>query len=96
MTLPNPKNTGKQTMPEGKSEIPADIMAMATEIVDRISKFHAWRGDCVADVAEALLAERETCAKIAEARKPLYGLEGSNACSEIASSILHRGALNHD
>ena len=31
--------------------------------------------------------ERERCAMIADARKPLYDLPGRNACSEIAGSI---------
>lgn len=88
-------------MPEGKSEIPDDIKRAAyNALYDAIANFrdktpYDW-DKAVAIIAMAIIAERETCAKIAEARKPLYGLEGSNACSEIASSILHRGALNHD
>lgn len=50
----------------------------------------------IASIARAILeAEQrgrrmgmEESAEIAKARKDLYGLEGSNACSEIASSIL--------
>jgi hypothetical protein len=41
-------------------------------------------------VARAVMAERENCALIAEARKPLYATTGHNGrlvCSEIASSI---------
>lgn len=34
---------------------------------------------------EAAVVER--CAQIVDARKPLYGIEGQNACAEIASSI---------
>jgi hypothetical protein len=40
--------------------IPEDIMAIANEIVDRIAKVHSWKGDCVADVAQAILAERNS------------------------------------
>lgn len=50
-------------------------------------------GEVVNTVAKALLrgaiqAERRRCAAIATARMPLYGLEGQNACREIASSVL--------
>ena len=41
-------------------------------------------------VARAVMAEREKCALIAEARKPLYATTGHNGrliCSEVASSI---------
>jgi hypothetical protein len=48
------------------SGIPADIMHTSTEIVDRIAKLHVWKGDCLADVASALMAERERCAKKVE------------------------------
>jgi hypothetical protein len=62
MTLPNPKNTGKQTMPEGKSEYPDDVVAAAREAMNIV------RGDgAVGVISRAILAERERCANVAEA-----------------------------
>lgn len=48
------------------SEIPADIIETATAIVDRIAKQHFLKGDCVADVAQALLTERQRHAEVKE------------------------------
>ena len=48
------------------SEIPDDIMQAATEIVERIAKQHVWKGDCVADVAQAILSERHRHAEVME------------------------------
>lgn len=48
------------------TEIPNDVMKAAEEIVDRIATQHVLRGDCVADVALSIMAERERCARIAE------------------------------
>lgn len=44
---------------EAAKAIPEDVMQTATDIVDRISKVHTWKGDCVADVGSAILAERQ-------------------------------------
>lgn len=46
-------------------ELPHDVLNTAEEIVDRIAKRHVWKGDCVADIAQAILAERERCAQVA-------------------------------
>lgn len=48
------------------TDIPDDIMEAAREIVGRIEKVHIWKGDAIADVAQAIMRERERCAQIAE------------------------------
>lgn len=55
--------------------IPDDIMLVAKEVVDRIAKVHVLKGDCVEDVAKAILAERERSRQLLseaekEARSP--------------------------
>lgn len=53
--------------PKSKEQVvPEDIMRTATEVVERIGTTHIWKGDCVADVALAMLAERERCAVVAD------------------------------
>lgn len=52
------------------SAIPEDIMKVAEEVVDRIATVNVWRGDCVLDVATAVLAERRKCAEaLSEAKQ---------------------------
>ncbi|MEZ2220712.1 hypothetical protein [Rhizobium sp. RCC_161_2] len=64
-------------------DIPDDIMRAATEIVDRIAKYHTWKDDCVADVASALLAERQRT----DSLKAL--------CDEMAKDFVRIEALNY-
>lgn len=61
------KNTGKQTMPEGKSEIPDDIRKIAAHALN-VAEDMSGSLFCerVEVIAKAILAERERCAKIAE------------------------------
>ncbi len=54
------------------SAIADDIMQTATEIVDRMP-IHTWKGDCVADVAQALQAERQRTDDLIEEVKRVLG-----------------------
>lgn len=61
------------------SEIPDDIIQTAAEIVDRIAKQHVWKGDCVADVAQALFSERHRHAEVMEALREFMDITESAA-----------------
>ena len=71
-------------------EIPDDVMEIAEAVVDRIAKLHVLKGDCVADVALAILAERERCAGVAELHSKAICDDGMNvrgAMKLVAKSI---------
>jgi hypothetical protein len=53
-----------------QSEIPEDIMATAKAVVDRMPT-HAFKGDCIADVARAIMAHAAISTD-AEPVKPLH------------------------
>lgn len=47
-------------------EIPSDIRITAKAVIEQYLGGSIYQQDCIDDVAAALLAERERCAKIAE------------------------------
>ena len=72
-------------------DIPEDIMRSAKECSDQLPV--DWNPDNDAEgvclIALAILAERERCAKLAEAMKdePCSGPEWAAACADIADAI---------
>lgn len=71
---------------ETGERIPDDLRATARDIVERIAKTHPWKIDAVLDIARALLAERERCAKIAESHINPLGTRSWDA-DGIAAAI---------
>jgi len=72
------------------NEVPEDIKKAATATYEGLPiVYDGWDEDAVIQcIARALLSERERCAKICEARLPLYTDVGQrNAVRECASSI---------
>jgi hypothetical protein len=73
-------------MTERPSDIPEGVWKGAEDHLQR----HSHLLSSTEIVARAVMAEREKCALVAEARKPLYATTGHNGrlvCSEVASSI---------
>jgi hypothetical protein len=84
------KNTGKQTMPEGKSEIPDDILQAAGELVNFAIRQYENNGFANVSrdaIANALLAEREAeHARCNETVRAAWGSNISLEDFEIAAS----------
>lgn len=74
---------------------PDDIMLVAKEVVDRIAKVHVLKGDCVEDVAKAILAERERSRQLLSEAETREMEARREALGDAAEAIFVMGAWYH-
>lgn len=67
-----------------QSEIPDDVMETAKAVVDRMPT-HAFKGDCVADVAQAIMAHA-----VPPAAEPSVAVKACDAAERIRNYIKQR------